>query len=100
MNSNVKIPITSEIAGSLKTIPLASKDGENRSYHPSYRSLSVILDEGRLQGVVQTLPSFLLIESGPLGRAPSGSINGRAELYFRVDSFDAAATAYGEPLAD
>ncbi len=91
MSNNRKIPITTEVAESLKTIPIASKTSSARSYHPSYRALSVVIDEGRPRAAVQTLPTFLISESGPLGHP---------DLYFRINNFDDAVATYGVPLAD
>lgn len=97
MNTSGKTPLGPEAVGSLKTIPVASKSGDARSYHPAYRSLSLILDEDPPSPAVQVLPSFLICESGPLARPPGA---GRPEFFFRVDSFDDAVAAYAEPLAD
>ena len=94
-----KKQVSAEFAASLKTVVIATKNGDQKSYHPSYRSLAVIVCDADDRAPVQTLPTFLISETGPLSSGVDKTLKSRSDLYFQVDTFDSAVTVFAEPLA-
>lgn len=79
------VVVSPEVARSLKTLVIASKSTDNRTYTPPSRTLAAILPDSLTQG----FPGFLFEEFFPTEQQ---------SIFYRIEDFESAAKAYFDPL--